>query len=120
MTRLSLRKPTRSLATGASRGAFMAGKSRLLKIRTGERPHRRRSERRAPARSADPGASRLSCRRPGGSACTIVERAARLIGAPSGGLYLCDPDRQEARCMVSYNTWRDYTGTVLKYRSEEH
>jgi diguanylate cyclase (GGDEF)-like protein len=46
---------------------------------------------------------------------TIVERAVRLIGAPSGGLYLCDPDRQEARCMVSYNTWRDYSGTVLKY-----
>ncbi|MBM2847946.1 MAG: hypothetical protein HW418_888 [Anaerolineales bacterium] len=47
--------------------------------------------------------------------CTIVERAARLIGAPSGGLYLCDPDRQEARCMISYHTLRDYTGTVLKY-----
>ncbi len=46
---------------------------------------------------------------------TIVERAARLLNAPSGGLYLCDPERQEARCVVSYNIKRDYVGTVLKY-----
>ncbi|MFQ5343690.1 MAG: GAF domain-containing protein, partial [Anaerolineae bacterium] len=46
---------------------------------------------------------------------TIVERAARLLDAPSGSLFLCDPERQEVRCVVSYNTPRDYTGTVLKY-----
>ncbi len=46
---------------------------------------------------------------------TITERAARLLDAPSGGLYLCDPDQGEARCVVSYNTPSDYTGTVLKY-----
>jgi diguanylate cyclase (GGDEF)-like protein len=46
---------------------------------------------------------------------TIVERAARLLNAPGGGLYLCDPQRQEVRNVVSYNTLRDYTGTVLKY-----
>ena len=46
---------------------------------------------------------------------TIVERAARLLNAPAGGLYLADPDRQELRCVISYNTPRDYTGTVLKY-----
>jgi PAS domain S-box-containing protein len=46
---------------------------------------------------------------------TIVERAARLLGAPAGGMYLCDPNKQEARCVVSYNTPHDYTGTVLKY-----
>lgn len=46
---------------------------------------------------------------------TIVERAARLLNAPAGGLYLADPDRQELRCVVSHNTPRDYTGTVLKY-----
>ena len=46
---------------------------------------------------------------------TIVERAARLVGAPAGGMYLCDPEKQEARCVVSYNTPHDYTGTVLKY-----
>jgi PAS domain S-box-containing protein len=46
---------------------------------------------------------------------TIVERAARLLGAPAGGMYLCDPEKQEARCAVSYNTPHDYTGTALRY-----
>ncbi|MGA9351402.1 MAG: PAS domain S-box protein [Anaerolineae bacterium] len=46
---------------------------------------------------------------------TIVERAALLLNALGGGLYLCDPDRREVRCVVSYNTLHDYTGTVLKY-----
>lgn len=46
---------------------------------------------------------------------TIVERAARLLNASSGGLFLCDPDREEVRCVVSFNTRHDYTGTVLKY-----
>jgi PAS domain S-box-containing protein len=46
---------------------------------------------------------------------TIVERAARLLNAPAGGMYLCDPNKQEARCVVSYNTPDDYTGTVLRY-----
>jgi PAS domain S-box-containing protein len=45
----------------------------------------------------------------------IVERAAGLFGAPSGGMYLCDTDRQEARCVISYNTRIDTVGTVLKY-----
>jgi PAS domain S-box-containing protein len=30
-------------------------------------------------------------------------------------MYLCDPERKEVRCVVSYNTPRDFTGTVLKY-----
>jgi diguanylate cyclase (GGDEF)-like protein len=46
---------------------------------------------------------------------TLVERAARLLGASGGGLYLSDPNRREVRCVVSFNTPRDYTGTVLKY-----
>ena len=46
---------------------------------------------------------------------TIVERAARLLNALGGGLYLCDPDREQVRCVVSYNTPRDFTGIVLKY-----
>jgi len=46
---------------------------------------------------------------------TIVEQAAQLLNATSGGLYLCDPERQEVRCVVSYNIPRDYIGTVLKY-----
>ncbi|NOR83047.1 MAG: PAS domain S-box protein, partial [Ardenticatenales bacterium] len=46
---------------------------------------------------------------------TIVERATLLLNALGGGLYLCDPDQEQARCVVSYNTPHDYTGTVLKY-----
>ena len=45
----------------------------------------------------------------------IVERAVRLLGAKSGGMYLCDPEKREARCVVSYNTPHDYRGVVLKY-----
>jgi PAS domain S-box-containing protein len=46
---------------------------------------------------------------------TIVERAVNLLGARSGGMYLNNPDRKEVRCVVSYNTPQDYTGTILKY-----
>jgi PAS domain S-box-containing protein/putative nucleotidyltransferase with HDIG domain len=46
---------------------------------------------------------------------TIVERSTLLLNTPGGGLYLCHPDRGEVRCVVSYNTPRNYTGTVLKY-----
>ncbi len=45
----------------------------------------------------------------------IVERAARLLNALSGGLYLCEPDQEQVRCLVSHNTPHDYTGTVLEY-----
>jgi PAS domain S-box-containing protein len=45
----------------------------------------------------------------------VVERAARLLDTLGGGMYLCDPVQREVRCVVSYNTPRDYTGTVLKY-----
>jgi two-component system sensor kinase FixL len=46
---------------------------------------------------------------------TIVERATRLLNAAGGGLYLCEPELGQVRCVVSYNTPRDFTGTVLKY-----
>lgn len=46
---------------------------------------------------------------------TIVRRAARLLNSAGGGMYICDPERQEVRAVVSYHTPRDYTGTVLKY-----
>ncbi|HEU0296383.1 MAG TPA: GAF domain-containing protein, partial [Anaerolineales bacterium] len=46
---------------------------------------------------------------------TIVKRAAQLLNADAGGLYLCNSERQEARCVVSYNTPQDYTGVILKY-----
>jgi PAS domain S-box-containing protein len=46
---------------------------------------------------------------------TIVARAVDLLGGTSGGLYTCDPEKKEARCVVSYKTPADYTGTVLAY-----
>lgn len=46
---------------------------------------------------------------------TIVERAACLLKGSGGGMYLCDPDQKTVRCVVSYNTPSDYTGTVLKF-----
>lgn len=46
---------------------------------------------------------------------SIVERAAKLLSASSGGMYLNEPDEQRVRCVVSYNTPRDYRGTVLAY-----
>jgi PAS domain S-box-containing protein len=46
---------------------------------------------------------------------TIVERAVDLLKTSGGGLYLCDPKQRQARCVVSYQTLRDYTGVVLKY-----
>jgi PAS domain S-box-containing protein len=46
---------------------------------------------------------------------TIVIRAAKLLNASGGGLYLCDTERRQVRCEVSHNTLRDYTGTILQY-----
>ena len=46
---------------------------------------------------------------------TIVERATGLLEASSGGLYLCEPEQRQVRCVVSYKTPRDFTGIVLKY-----
>jgi len=46
---------------------------------------------------------------------SIIERAAGLLDAAGGGLYLCDPDRREVRCVVAYNTKTNAVGTVLKY-----
>ncbi|MFZ5916558.1 MAG: histidine kinase N-terminal 7TM domain-containing protein [Chloroflexota bacterium] len=44
---------------------------------------------------------------------TIVERASRLLDAPIGGLYLCQPEG--VRCVVSRNTRHDYRGITLGY-----
>jgi PAS domain S-box-containing protein len=46
---------------------------------------------------------------------TIVERAAHLLNSSGGGMYLCEPQQEQVRCVVSYNTPEDYTGTMLKY-----
>jgi GAF domain-containing protein len=45
---------------------------------------------------------------------TIVERAARLMDAPMGGLYLIRPDAQTLELRVSYNLPRDYTRAELE------
>ncbi len=44
----------------------------------------------------------------------IVERAARLVGARMGGLYLMQPDGETLELVVSHNLPRDYTGTTLR------
>ncbi len=46
---------------------------------------------------------------------SIVERACQLLGAPGGGLYLNDPDKEEVRCVVSYNTPANYVGIIVKH-----
>ena len=46
----------------------------------------------------------------------VVARATKLLNARGGGLYLCDPAKKEATCVVSYNTAPlDFRGNVLKY-----
>ena len=45
----------------------------------------------------------------------IVQRAARLLGASSGGMYICNAETQEVRCVAGYNTATNPVGTVLKY-----
>ncbi|MGD8403313.1 MAG: PAS domain S-box protein [Anaerolineales bacterium] len=46
---------------------------------------------------------------------SIVKRAVALLGGTGGGLYLCDLEMEQARCVVSYQTQDDYTGTVLRF-----
>jgi len=46
---------------------------------------------------------------------SIVAKATELLSGSSGGLYLCDAQKQEVRCVVSYNTEIDYAGTILNY-----
>lgn len=44
----------------------------------------------------------------------LVERAARLMGVPMGGLYLLQPDKESIRLDYVYNIEKDYRGVVLK------
>ena len=46
---------------------------------------------------------------------TIVDQAMRLLDAQGGGLYFCDPSREEVRSAVSHNTSNHDAETVLKY-----
>jgi len=45
----------------------------------------------------------------------IVSRAVRLLDGTGGGLYLCDSEKEEVLCVVSYNSANDNKGKVLKY-----
>ncbi|RPI81518.1 MAG: GAF domain-containing protein, partial [Chloroflexi bacterium] len=45
----------------------------------------------------------------------IVVRAANLLGAVGGCLYICDDERKEVRCVFCHNTPTDYTGQLLSY-----
>lgn len=45
----------------------------------------------------------------------IVEKATQLLGGSYGMLYLFENGQREARCVVSYNTPKDYTGLILKH-----
>ncbi len=45
---------------------------------------------------------------------SIVQRAAGLLDARMGGLYLTRPDNEMLELVVSYNLPRDYTGTILR------
>jgi len=46
---------------------------------------------------------------------TIVARAVDLLEGTGGGMYLCDPELEQARCVISYKTPNDYTGKILAY-----
>lgn len=46
---------------------------------------------------------------------SIVAKATDLLSGLSGGLYLCDNQKREVRCVVSFNTKNDHTGTVLEF-----
>ena len=45
----------------------------------------------------------------------IVKRAVRLLDGTGGGLYLCESEKEEVLCVVSYNSANDSKGKVLKY-----
>jgi PAS domain S-box-containing protein len=46
---------------------------------------------------------------------TILDRAMRLLDAPEGALYLCEPDQRRARCVVRCNTPGDEDGAAFEY-----
>ena len=46
---------------------------------------------------------------------SIVEHAKGLLNSKIGALFLCEPENNQLRCLVSYNTRYDYTGSTLKY-----
>jgi len=45
----------------------------------------------------------------------IVKRAVRLLDGTGGGLYLCEAEKEEVLCVVSFKSADDNKGKVLKY-----
>ena len=45
----------------------------------------------------------------------IVKQATQLLRGMSGGIFMCDPDRRDLRCLVSYEALREPSGTVLQF-----
>jgi GAF domain-containing protein/two-component sensor histidine kinase len=45
----------------------------------------------------------------------LVQQVTQLLQGQSGGLYVCEPDKMQVRCVVSYLTDRDYVGVVMPY-----
>jgi diguanylate cyclase (GGDEF)-like protein len=50
---------------------------------------------------------------------TIVERAANLLRAYGGSLYLCDVEHREVRSVVNFQNPHDNTGSILHYGEGE-
>jgi GAF domain-containing protein/two-component sensor histidine kinase len=46
---------------------------------------------------------------------TLVQQVTALLHGHAGGLYVCEPEQRQVRCVVSHQTDRDYVGTVLRY-----
>ena len=44
----------------------------------------------------------------------LLRRGTNLLGAQAGSLYLYDEQSELVRNIASYNTWRDWTGVVLR------
>jgi two-component system NtrC family sensor kinase len=45
---------------------------------------------------------------------SIVERAAKLLRAEAGGIYLYEPEREELRMVIGYDYSEEYVGVTLK------
>jgi signal transduction histidine kinase len=46
---------------------------------------------------------------------TLVQQVTTLLNGHAGGLYVCEPEKRQVRCVVSHQTDRDHVGTVLQY-----
>lgn len=63
----------------------------------------------------DLGAEMISGREKQALFQTLVQQVTRLLQGQSGGLYVCEPEKKQVRCVVSYLTDRDYVGVVMPY-----